>query len=427
MRKPAFYRLLVEEKVMPIIGSLRKEFSFFKGNYAYIVFSWILIDFAFELPATYYALFMVEGLGATESIIGVIGFSSFLAMAMVQLPEGYLADKFGRKWLISSMTFGVAFCFVLYAIAPSWDFILVGAVLLGIVSIYDPAVNAIIADSLPPEKRGMGFGIVVLIVSTSSTPAPILSRILYSQFGLVQGMRITYWLVVAFWLIAAFLRLRLKETIENSQRPSLLELLQAFTTSFKENLVVWKKVPRSMFYLLFAFVSFNFGWAAAQPYLVIYAVKELGINEADWPIMLIALSVTTIVLAVPAGKVVDKFNRKMPLLISFAVAVPAIWLFVAGNWYRVFASLIVFGIVMVLARSAYSSLEADLTPKEQRGKVSGFRNLLTYAVMGIGNLIGGVLYEHFSPQLPYFFAIIFFIPSFVITLILVHEPEKREK
>lgn len=391
-----------------------------------MVFSWIMIDFAFELPATYYALYVLE-LGATETIIGIIGLATFLPMAAVQFPGGYLADKFGRKWLISSMTFGVAFCYILYAIAPSWHFIFVGAVLLGLVSIYDPAVNAIIADSLPPEKRGMGFGIVTLIVRGATTPAPFFAMLLYNRFGLVQGMRIAYGIVVAFWLIAALLRLRLEETIKKPRKPSLNELLRSVPVSLKESIGVWKRVPNSMFFLLLAFVSFNFGWAVANPYLVVYAVHELGVAEEVWPLMLTALFITTIVLAVPAGKIVDKFNRKVPLLISFALAVVAIWFFVVGDLLKLFLSLVIFGVAMVIAHSAYSALEADLTPREQRGKVSGFRNLLTYAVIGIGNFIGGVLYEHWSPQLPFFLAIIFFVPSFILTLTMVHEPEKREE
>lgn len=411
---------------MPIVNSLRNEFSFFKGNYAIIVVSWILIDLAMELPATYYG-FYVLGLNGTETTIGIIGFASFVAMASVQFPGGYLADKFGRRWLISSMTFGVAFCFILYAVAPTWHFILIGAILVGFVSMYDPAVNAIIADSLPPEKRGMGFGIVMLIISASSTPAPFFARLLYDKFGLVEGMRIGYGIVVVLWLAAAFLRLRLKETITNPRKPSLKELLQSYPVALKESFGVWKKVPRSMFYLLVAFISFMFGWAAVQPYLVIYAVEEIGILKEDWPFMLIALFITTILLAVPAGKIIDKFNRKIPLVISFATLMLSIGLFMIGDYLRVFASLVIFGVAQVIARAAYSSLEADLTPKEQRGKVSGFRNLFTYLVIGIGTLLGGALYEHMSPQLPFIFAIILFIPSFALTLTLVHEPEKREE
>jgi MFS family permease len=417
---------LGNEQLLPVVDSLRREFSFFKGNYAIIVISWILIDFAFELPGTYYALYVLE-LGATETIIGMIGLVEFLALASMQFPGGYLADKFGRKWLISSMTFGVAFCYILYMIAPSWHFILIGAVLLGLVSIYDPAVNAIVADSLPPERRGMGYGLIMLILSATTTPGPFVAGILYNQFGLVQGMRIGYGLVVVLWLIAAFLRLRLKETIAEARKPSLNELLHAYPIALKESFRVWKKVPRSMFYLLLSFVSFHFGWAVVQLYLVVYAVQELSITETVWPLILTALFVTMIVLAVPMGKVVDKFNRKIPLLISYLAAMVALWLFVTGDLLRLFFSLAIFGVAIVIIDSAYSALEADLTPKEHRGKVTGFRYFSTYIMMAIGSLVGGMLFEHFSPQLPFFLAIISFIPPFILTLTMVHEPEKREE
>ena len=124
---------------MTVADTLRNEFSFIKGNYAILITSWILIDFASELPATYYSLYVLQ-LGATETILGVIGLFSFLALASLQFPGGYLADKFGRKWLISSMTFGVALSHIFYAIAPSWHFILIGAVLMCLFnSIYQPA------------------------------------------------------------------------------------------------------------------------------------------------------------------------------------------------------------------------------------------------------------------------------------------------
>ena len=83
---------------MTFLETLRREFSFIKGNYAVLITSWIIVDFASELPATYYGLYVL-GLGATETIIGVIGLSQFLALASLQFPGGYLADKYGRKWL----------------------------------------------------------------------------------------------------------------------------------------------------------------------------------------------------------------------------------------------------------------------------------------------------------------------------------------
>lgn len=413
---------------MPLINTLKTEFSFIKGNYAVLITSWILIDFAMELPATYYSLYVLN-LGATETILGVIGLFSFLALASMQFPGGYLADKFGRKWLVSTMTFGVALSFIFYAIAPSWHLILIGAILMNLInSIYQPALMAMIADSLPPERRGMGFGIVTLIASVSTTPGPIVARILYDQFGLVQGMRIGYGIVVAVFLSAAFLRLvKLKETIVNTQRPSFKALWQTYPTATKETFGVWKKVPRSTFYLFLSSAFITFGISTANLYFVVYAVEELLIDEAVWPLILTALFITMIIVAIPIGKAVDKLNRKLPILIAYLIFGGVMWLFLNGDIPRLFLSLTLMGIGQVMMSSAFSALQTDLTPREQRGKVNGFTNFANYIIMAVGSLVGGVIYEHVSPQIPFILTIILVIPSFIVALTLVHEPDKREE
>ncbi|MCW3980022.1 MAG: MFS transporter [Candidatus Bathyarchaeota archaeon] len=411
---------------MPLRDALRREFSFIRGNYAILVASWILMDFSMELPATYYALYVLE-LGATETILGMIGFSSFLALAAVQFPGGYLADKFGRRWLVSSMTFAVALCYIFFGIAPSWYFILIGTVVMSLCHIYQPALMAMIADAVPSERRGMGFSLIMLIVSASTTPGPFVARILYIEFGLVNGMRIGYGIVTALFLIAAFLRLRLTEPMENVRRPGFREILSSFPISLKESLRVWRKVPRSMFYLFLSLVTLNLGWAASNLYLVVYAVQQLGIDEAVWPLILTGLFVAMIVLAIPVGKVVDRFNRKIPLLVSYVSFAAGLVFFMSGGLSQVFVALVLFGVANILINAAYGALEADLTPKAQRGKVMGFSNFSNDIVMAIGNLAGGILYEHFSPQLPFFFTAALLAPAFIITIVLVHEPENREE
>jgi len=416
------------EAKMTFIQRLKKEFSFIKGNYAVLVVSWILIDFAMELPATYYSLYVLK-LGATETILGMIGLFSFLALASMQFPGGYLADKFGRKWIITTMTFGVGLSFIFYAIAPSWHFILIGAVIMSLFnSTYQPALMAMISDSVPSERRGMGFGFVMLITSASTTPGPFVAGLLYNQFGLIQGMRIGYGIVVALFLTAAVIRvLRLEETLTNASKPSLIELLRSYPTALKESFNVWKTVPSSMFYLFLSLAIVTFGFATVQLYLVIYAVEELLIDEAVWPLILTALFVTMIVLAIPMGKVVDKFNRKLPLLAAYVIFGASMWLFVNGDMLKLFVSLVLVGVGQVMMNSAFGALQADLTPKAQRGKVNGFTNFANFILMAFGNLLGGLLYEHVSPQLPFFIAAVSVLPPCILTFILVHEPEKREE
>ncbi|MCK5631326.1 MFS transporter [Candidatus Bathyarchaeota archaeon] len=413
---------------MSLMHRLKKEFSFVKGNYAVLIASWILIDFAAEIPLAYYALYVL-GLNATETIVGIIGLFQFLALASMQFPGGYLADKFGRKWIITIMTFGVALSYIFYVIAPSWHFILIGAILMSLFnSTYQPALMAMVADSLPPEKRGMGFSIVTLIASASTTPGPVVAVLLRNTFGLMLGMRIGYGIVVVLFLAAALLRvLRLKETIKTTVKPKLTEFFRSYPVAMKESFAVWRRLPRSLLFLFFALIITQFGFATVMLYFPVYAVKELLIDEAIWPLITAAVPITTILLAIPIGMTVDKVNRKIPILISYLLFGASMWIFVNGNVPLLVVSLMLVGAGMVMLNAGFGALQADLTPRNERGKVGGFTNFVGFIFMAIGNLVGGIMYEHFSPQLPFFIAAAVVLPSFLLTLALVHEPEKREE
>jgi len=413
---------------MQVIQRLKQEFSFIKGNYAVLVVSWILLDFASEIPAAYYALYVL-GLGATETILGMIGLFQFLALASMQFPGGYIADKFGRKWIICLMTFGVALSYLFYALAPSWHFILIGAVLMAVFnSTYQPALMAMIADSLPPEKRGMGFGIVTLIGSASTTPGPVVAALLYSRFGLINGMRIGYGIVVALFLAAAFLRVfRLKETIKTTEKPRISDLWKNYPVAVKQSLGVWKKVSRSLFYLVWSVIFVQFGFSIASLLLPVYAVNVRQVDKAIWALLTAAAPVTTIIFSIPIGKFVDKVNRKIPMLLAYTFFGVSMWLFVEGNVPMILASLVLVGAALVMMNTGFSALLADLTPKMERGKVNAFINFVGFIFMAVGNFLGGFLYEHVSHRLPFYVTIASIIPAFMITFMLVKEPEKREE
>jgi len=391
--------------------------------------TWILVDFAMELQGTYYGPFVLYDLGATETILGLIGFVSLIALALVQFPGGYLADKYGRRWLISTMTFGVAFSYIFYMLAPSWHWILVGTVFGNLCCFYLPALEAMLADSTPSERRGMGFSIITLITKVATTPAPIFAGLLVTTFARANGMRIAYAIVFVFFLIAAILRVKLKETVAQPGKIRFRDLLNSYPQAFRESIGVWKTLPNSMFYLFFANLTMSLALSLGQLYFAVYAIEGsssvLFISEFDWALVSTALFVAMIVSAIPMGKFIDKIGRKIPLLVSYIIFFPAVLLFVYGDLSRLFIALPLIGIGEVLFFSAFASLQTDLVPLEKRGKVIGFTNFTTFIIMAIGQLAGGILYEK-NHQLPFLFILIFLVPSFIITL-RVHEPEKREE
>ncbi len=423
---------------------LKTEFSFFRGNYLILIISWILMDFAGELPGTYYPDYVIQ-LGGSPSILGLITFASLLALASVQFPGGYLADKYGRRWLISTLTFGVALSFIFYAAATSWHYILIGAVLQNICLLYQPALNAMMADSLPPEKRGIGFSVLNLIMSVSTTPAPIVALFLVANFGSEWGMRIAYTIVVVFYLSAAIVRLKLKESMKTVEKLSLKDALRSYPRALKDGINVWKIVPRSMLFLFFSELMMRSSFAMIQTLFLVYAFYVLQIGGAPtpgippqedpalqlarikWGYVMTALFLCMVISAIPAGKLIDKAGRKIPLIMSQLLTFPAILLFIYGSYPTLFIAMPLTGFSMLLGFSSYQSLFADLVPQEHRGKVTGSMNFFTYIAMAIGGAIGGLLYDVLSPQLPFLLVMVLAIPSAALVLFFVHEPKPEQR
>jgi len=409
---------------MGIGDVLSREFSFITGNYRILVVSWILMDLAMEMPVPNFQYY-VQALGGTGLALGIIGLANFLAMAAVAFPGGYLADKYGRRWLITTMTFGMALSFLFFALAPTWHFILLGAIVSSLCLIYQPALFAMIQDSLPPDRRGMGSSIIQLIHGTFNTPGPIIAGFLLLQLGLVTSMRVIYLIMTALYLTAAVWRLRLKETMMNGESMHFSYFVSSYPKAIKESFRVWKAVPRSMFWLFIVQTLVMLGMSVTNVINALYARDVLLIPEEQWWFVFIPLLLTIVVVSIPIGKMVDKIGRKIPLILGLFVFGAATLIFVSGNFLTVMISMCLFAMGQLLVMSSVMALATDLVPPVNRGKVVGFRNFVVYIVMGFGMLLGNYLYVTFIPQLPFYVTLGLIVIAFLTVLFLVHEPKKR--
>jgi len=416
----------LKEKVefMGLISVLRREFSFITGNYRVLIVSWILIDLAMEMPTPNFQYY-VQALGGTGVVLGIIGFANFLAMAVVAFPGGYLADKYGRRWLITTMTFGMALSTLIFALAPTWHFILLGSIISNLFLIYQPALFAMYQDSLPPERRGMGSSITELIRGTVNTPGPVIAGFLLLQFGLTTSMRIIYTIMTALYLTAAVWRLRLKEMMTKVEPIRLRYLISSYPKAIKESVKVWKVLPRSMFWLFIGQTLVMLVWSLTQVINALYARDVLMIPEEQWWLVFIPLFLTMIVASIPIGKMIDKIGRKIPLVLGLFVFGVAILIFVTANLLTVMISMCLFGIAQLLVMSALTALLTDFVPPENRGKVNGFVNFVGYIAMGFGMLLGNYFYVSFIPQLPFYVSLGLIVTTIFITLFSIHEPKKQ--
>jgi MFS family permease len=273
----------------------------------------------------------------------------------------------------------------------------------------------------------MGFSVIMFVNNAAAVFSPLVAGFLYVQYGLVSGMRIAYAIIVVMYLIAAIVRTRLTETLKShSDGISLIGAVKEYPKAVKEGLSVWKKLPRSMFFLFLTNTLSSFIFAMCIPYQVVYATKILHIEEFNWALIMMWYSASMIFLALPSGKLVDKIGRKKPALVSWVLLALFPLFFLMGGIYLLLFAYLFFGASNALFAAAYQALEADLVPRELRGKEVGCSQFVTYVLMSIGGLVGGFFYQTVSPMLPFVLAFAVTVPCIFITMLLVHEPRQKE-
>jgi len=410
------------------------ERAFLKGNFLILIITWILMYSTQPIPSTYESLYFLN-LGADTFLLSVIGFVGSLTIAFVQVPGGYLADQHGRRWLIVTMTFGLAAGYFFFILAPSWQFIVLGMTLQSLCLIYQPALMAMLLDSVTPEKRGIGFNFQSVLLNLVALPAPLIAAALVLVNGEYVspqsdlGMRVAYTVVFAAYVAAAVLRLRLKETflVNNAhERPRILQAFREYPRCLRECWRVWSQIPKSASYLFVSMVSINGVVAGCQIFFVVYAKEVLGITGLQWAIVMAFMYLSIALPALLAGFRMDVTGRKGFLVLGFLLYVPAMLLFVNADFTLLLVAFFLFGLGNMLRVNSSQALLGDLIPREVRGKASGFLQFFLFFTQAFVYLLIGFLYSYVAPQLPFVLLSAIAVPIAMLVALKVKDPSIKE-
>jgi len=402
-----------------------KTSSFIRGNLLVLIVSWIFFNFASSLVFPYEALFIRE-LGASALIIGVLNALGQVLLLFSRIVGGYMADKYGRRDLIAWMTYGVALSYLFYVFAPDWRLLVVGVIMHNICLLYQPALSAITAESIPPEKRGLGYALTNVLPSIPALFAPLLARELVNRFGFLRGVRLAYSIVVICGALAADVRLiYLKETLETGARARARELLSEVKRSFVEMKNAWLLMPKQLKMVTVMLLISAFEEPLFHLFLSFYAVDVVGISEADWALMAVAWSSVSLLVGIPLGRAVDAVGRKNALVLAYAIWLPpSLYLLFCRSFSELLIIMVLFALGGALFVPAIQALQADLSPKEARGRIMSLVGNLNLVAASISSAVAGALYD-MDPTFPFITALALGFASFSIILFFVKEPEER--
>ncbi len=142
-----------------MLGRVREELGFLRGNLLVLMASYMVFGFTSGLFGPFRSPYIRE-LGASPLVLGLMTSVGYVILAFIRIPGAYIADRYGRRNVIAVFTFGAALSYAFYVFAWDWRVIMAAVVVSSLSHIYQPALEAIEADSLPPGKRGVGYSLI---------------------------------------------------------------------------------------------------------------------------------------------------------------------------------------------------------------------------------------------------------------------------
>jgi len=431
---------------MSELSALRGATRFMRGNILVLTVTQVLGMFGRSMAFPYASLYILA-LGGEPAQIGLVNALSPMA-GLIMFPfGGYLADRTGRVKLIGMAGYLSGAIVLMYAIAPSWQFVALAALLQGFMVIQFPPTSAIIADSLNPRDRGRGIAAMTTASSAFAMFSPYLAGLLLDSVSVDPGMRYLYGFLALVYFAGATINLRfLKETSPCSQtRLALKDLPAILKRAYAEIPSTLTHLPRPLRALAVVVVLGFMVNAIAGPFWVVYAAEHVGLSSSEWGLILLVEMALRTVLYFPAGMVVDRWGRTRCIILSLLLCLGSIPFFpFASGFLAVLVIRAFVALANALSMPACSALMADYVPRDKRGRVMaalGRGTVMLGAAAGgtggpglgfvvtvplvIASFASGYIYD-LNPTYPWLFAAIAVLVSLVVSLIFIRDPEEAQ-
>lgn len=400
------------------MSSLRSTYNIIKEisknrNILVLMSTQALFMFTAFLWWPYRSLYIKE-LGASNQLLGSLLTLETLASIMFQLPGGILADRWGRKRMLVISGFMRLGSPIIYLFATNWThtipaIILASAGMLGL-----PANNALIAESIPVEKRGTGFAAYRTVTSIPTIVTGLMGGMIMDYFGVLSGSRLVLIASILTSLLSFGVRWKyLTETFDPSK------IKGALGRKRKGVLQQIRSLPREIWILTIVAAISAFAVKLMVSFMVIYGVEVVGLTTTQWGLIGTAVAIITTLLSTPSGIMADKIGKKPVILASRSLVSLSILGFTfSNNFTHMFLVRSLGGIGNGMGGAmwgpiggpVWQALIADLSPPEERGQIVGLMGTISSLVSSPASWAGGYMTDNISPHLP-------FRLSFVLDLI----------
>lgn len=356
---------------------------------------------------------LILDLTGSAAVFSAIIALTFVPQILLAPFGGAIADRISKKNIMVCLdTFsgllllGFTLFFLEGASASTVAIASLMCIMAVIQSIYDPCVRAAIPAVTSYENLAKANSVVSVVSSLTGLLGPIAAGFLYG----IYGIRLVFFINIVSFLFSAIMELFLqiphvKQTLTGSiAKTFLLDIKQTFVYLMKEKPIISQILMISCSFNLFLSPIYSVGVPFMEK--IIFGVSDqlYGISEGCVGAGMILGAVLTSVVAkkLPFPKIYCYFNMLTALVLGMGFCALPIILGVGEVSYLSyilftcigFCFSFVLAIINILCMT-YMQMEI---PMEFMGKSMAMVTALSMALMPIGQIVFGMLYDLFAAK-----------------------------
>ncbi|HXI62419.1 MAG TPA: MFS transporter, partial [Pyrinomonadaceae bacterium] len=351
-----------------------------------------LLGFGEELWKKFLPKYL-QALGATVPVIGLFGTAEDFLDAIYQYPGGWIADRYGRRRAFLMFLALACVGYLIYLFGPSWPFAFVAlAFAMAWQSMASPAIFAVIGDSLPPNKRAMGFSVQSILKRVPIVIAPLVGGWLIARYGIRAGIRMGLIATLVIAVATVFLIRTINIVHEAHQSINIFG--------------VWKSFHGRLKRLLISDIFIRTCEGMTDVLVILYVTDVLHISVARFGTLLAILFTTTLLIYLPASKAVERVGRRPFIIATFcAFALYPLAVVNAHDFTGLVIAFIIGGL-REIGEPARKAMIVDFAEPGLRARSVGLYYLLRSLAITPAAAVGGLLWK-ISPQTPFVIAGVF--------------------
>lgn len=365
-----------------------------------------LVGFGEELWKKFVPKYL-ETLGASTPVIGLFGTAQDFFDAVYQYPGGFIADHLGRRRAFLIFITLASLGYLVYLVSPSWPFLFVAlALVMAWQSMASPAIFAIIGDSLPRERRAMGFTLQSILKRMPTVIAPIIGGSLIASLGIIKGVHTGLLITLILAAITFLLILNINVTIGKAKATNIRGVWQSFHSALKR--------------LLISDIIIRACEGMTRVLTILYVTSVQGFNVAGYGTLIAIQMITSILVYIPASKMADRIGRKPFVIVTFlSFALFPIAIIFAANFLLLVGAFVIGGL-REIGEPARKAMIVDFAEENIRARSVGLYYLVRGLSITPAAAIGGLLWK-ISPEVPFVTAGIIGLVGTVVFVATVEE------